>query len=252
MLDWLQPLKKVLYPQYECRIRVFNVAAQCSTVWTRAYKWLHTYVPTPLCSDCSTYVPTAQPMFRHPYVPTAQPMFRHPYVPTAQPMFRYPYVPTPLCSDCSIYVPTPLCSDTPMFRILNLCSDTPMFRLLNLCSDTPMFRHPYVPTAQPMFRHPYVSTPLQRYVPTPYMWDWVTNPQYFVYHITPMFRLLNLCSDTPMFRLLNLCSDTPMCRHPYVPTPLYKGMFRHHTCGIEWPIHNMLFIISHSPVVNVG
>ena len=35
MLDWLQPLKEVLNPQNKGRIRVFNVAAQCSTVWTR-------------------------------------------------------------------------------------------------------------------------------------------------------------------------------------------------------------------------
>ncbi len=160
MLDWLQPLEKVLYPQYEGRIRVFNVAAQCSTVWTQAYKWLHIYVPTPICSDCSTYVPT------------------------------------------------PLCSDTPMYRLLNLCSDTPMFRLLNLCSDTPMFR--------------------------------LLN----LYSDTPMFRLLNLCSDTPMFRLLSLCSDTPMCRHAYVPTPYMW----------DWvtTIHNILFIISHSTVINVA
>ena len=148
MLDWLQPLKKILYPQYEGRIRVFYVAAQCSTVWTRAYKWLHTYVPTPLCSDCSTYVPT----------------------PLCSDWSTY--VPTPLCSDCSTYVPTPLCSDCSTYVPTPICSETPMFRLLNLCSDIPMCRHPYVPT------------PLQRYVPTPYMWDWVTNPQYFVHHST--------------------------------------------------------------------
>ena len=35
MLDWLQPLKEVFNSQYEGRIRIFNVAAQCSTVWTR-------------------------------------------------------------------------------------------------------------------------------------------------------------------------------------------------------------------------